>query len=57
MCPCSLCKKPFEEIDLTWLPVSDTFVLLCDDCNKSVRGERESQDSGEELGPRDMDGQ
>ena len=32
--PCSHCKKPFQEIDLTWVRTKDKLRLLCKECYK-----------------------
>ena len=50
MSDCFDCKRPFDEIDLTWTPQRDTLILLCGECDN--KGERERKDSPKKLGPR-----
>ena len=40
MSPCSLCKKVFEEIDLTWTQVKGKIKLYCNECNRKSKKSR-----------------
>jgi len=31
---CKRCKKPFKEIDLTWIQIKGKLQLLCEECHK-----------------------
>ena len=45
---CSKCKKPFEEINLTWVQVKGKMIVHCDGCAKQTK------DSEQGVGPRDL---
>jgi len=36
MTDCSKCKKPFEEINLTWREIDGKLLLLCEKCNEKA---------------------
>jgi hypothetical protein len=45
---CSKCKKPFEEINLTWVQVKGKMIVHCDGCAKQTK------DSEQGVGPRNL---
>ena len=48
MTDCSKCKKPFEEINLTWVQVKGKLIVECDGCLKQTK------DSEQGVGPRNL---
>jgi len=37
MSPCRLCKKVFDEINLTWKQVKGKIMLYCDECIRKTK--------------------